>query len=177
MKLFRLGGYLSLCAIALAGCESTEGEAGAEGEQPAAAPAGEQPAAGAEGAAPAAAPAAPEVVPPAAQCGKLLEGIKAKSAEQVHAVSMDVDMLTPETIEMLAGELGEATCGEEKVDGDKATVAVTAGAETRDIPFTRVENAWKFDAKAYAEKYPPGKGKKGKKGKKEKAKKGKKGKK
>jgi hypothetical protein len=177
MKLSRVGLVLSLSAFAFVGCESAEGEPGAEGEQPAAG----APAAGtdkpAEPAAPA--PAPTETASAATQCGKLLEAIKAKNVEGILALSTDgsAEAITAESVEMIAAEMGDAAaCGEEKLDGEKATVAVTAAEGARDIPFAKVGTDWKFDTKTYAEKYPPKKGK-GKKGKKEKAKKGKKGKK
>ena len=63
----------------------------------------------------------------------------------------------------------------EKEAGQSEEVEVTAGEEARDVPFTKVEDAWKFDYQAYAEKYPapaPEKGKKKKKKKKKKKRKG-----
>ena len=171
-------------ALVLAGatmaCDDAAEEAPAEGEAAAGEEGGEEAAAeGAEGAeaaegAEGAEAAAEEAPGPDAACKTLIEAIKAKKVEDVVAASTEgaADIINDKSIEGIAASLGEATCGEATVDGDSATVPATAGDVTREIPFAKVEDAWKFDAKAYAEKYPAeDKGKKKKKKKRKKKKK------
>ena len=65
----------------------------------------------------------------------------------------------------LTDSLSNGTCGAAKVEGDNATVAVTAGEAAQDVPFVRSSDGWKFDGAAYLAKYPvPEKAGKGKKG-------------
>jgi hypothetical protein len=115
--------------------------------------------------------AKPAEVTPAAVCATLLEAAKAKDDAKFLANSTDVtaqamsDATTKETIYTLLG--GTASCGEATVEGERATVPVTAGAEKREVPFVKIGDAWKFDSAEYMNKYPaaPEKGKKGKKAK------------
>ena len=179
MKLRTLGLLLAM-PLVFAGCEDgdaagEEGAAGgageaAEGAEGAGGGAGEEAGEGADAA---------EAAGPDAVCATLIAAIKAKNVEDVVANSLAgaAEAVTAESIEGMAAALGEATCGEAAVDGDKATVSVTAGEETREIPFGKDGDDWKFDSAGYAAKYPPpaaepAKGKK--KGKKKKGKKKKK---
>jgi glucose/arabinose dehydrogenase len=158
MKMRALVGLLSLSCLSLVGCE----EGGEATDQPAdAAKPAEQPAAE---------PAKPEPTPQEA-CTQLAAA--AKAADEAKVTSM----LAPGGAEALAAEgakeavmatWAQATCGEAKVEGDKATVSITAGTETKEATFVKAEGAWKFDLAAYLAKYPVdmGKGKKGKKAKK-----------
>ena len=149
--------------------EAAAGEAAPAGEE--AAPAGEEGAAAGEGAEEAAA-AAPG---PGDTCQKLIEAIGAKNVEQVQAMSGDgADKITAASIEGISATLADASCGDAAVEGDRATVPVTAGDQTREIVFVKAGEDWKFDVGAYMTKYPPPSNGKGKK--KEKAAKGKKGK-
>ncbi|OGQ85798.1 MAG: hypothetical protein A2289_09105 [Deltaproteobacteria bacterium RIFOXYA12_FULL_58_15] len=135
-------------------------------------------------AAPAANAAPAEVKPgPAEVCGKLVEAAKAKDAEAFAA------LCTAGAGEAMAGEgvkeamfakIGEVACGEAEIaeGGTTATVKATAGEQERAIPFSKVEEDWKFDYASYIAKYPAtqdaGKGKKkGQKGKKKAGKKAK----
>ena len=127
-------------------------------------------------------PAPAEVPGPAAICGQLVAAAKAGKEAEILA------LCTPGSAEALGSEgaksammkyLTATSCGEVTVDGEKAMVAVTAGEESRELPFAMVGGAWKFDTGAYMEKYPPetakpAEAKKKKKGKKKKGKKKKK---
>ncbi len=159
---------LSLSCLGLVACEGGEEEAPAAeapkpAEQPAAAPAE---------------PPKPEPMPQQA-CAELAAAAKANDEAKINS------LLAAGGAEILAGEgvkdavmatWSTATCGEAKIEGDKATVAIMSGPEGKDAkeaPFVKAEGAWKFDLAAYLAKYPVdmGKGKKGKKGKKAKGKK------
>ena len=162
MKLRMLGLLFAIpLLIAGVGCEdeASEGEdaaGGAAGEAAAgeeAAPAGEE-----------AAPAGEEAAAgPADTCERLIDAIGAKNVEQVVAMSGDgADKITADSIEGISATLAEASCGDAAVEGDKATVPVTAGEQTREIMFVKSGEDWKFDVGAYMAKYPPpgnGKGK------------------
>lgn len=173
MKLRTLGLFLAM-PLVFAGCE--DGDA-AGGEEAAAGAAGEgEGGEGAGGEAGEGTAEGGEVAGPAAVCATLIAAIKAKNVDDVVANSLEgaAESVTAESIEGMAAALGEATCGEETVDGDKATVSATAGEETREIPFGKDGDTWKFDAAAYATKYPPPAADEPAKGKKKKKKKGKK---
>ena len=112
----------------------------------------------------------PAEVPPAAVCAMLLDAAKAKDDAKFLANSTDVtaqamaDATTKATIYSMLG--GGATCGEATVEGERATVPVTVGKEKREIPFVKINDAWKFDSAEYTNKYPPPKAEKSKAGKK-----------
>ncbi len=175
MKL-KLLGMLLLAPCLMLGCEddgevvdALEGVEGAEGA--------EGSAEGAEGAEGGEAPAAPG---PAEVCATIVEGAGASDESTVTENSTDATaeaMPADGAKEAMMAALKDATCGEatEAEDGTTATVQVTSGSETRNIPFIKVDDAWKFDGEAYVKAYPPPakeepKGKKKKKKKKRKKK-------
>lgn len=114
-------------------------------------------------------PPPPATPPPAESCTSLINALKAKDDAKVASLS------TPTTQQALGAEgakdhvtqaLSNGTCGAAKVEGDTATVAVTAGEAGQDVPFVKAADGWKFDGAAYLAKYPvPEKAAKGKKGK------------
>jgi len=184
MKLRILALLLSF-PLVMWGCEDSGEASGdaAAGEEGAAAEGGEAAAdAGAEGGEEAKEAGEAAAEGPAAVCAKVIEAIKAKDVAAVVALCTEGagEAITADSIGGMATALGEANCGEATIDGDKATVAATAGEEKRDIPFAKAGDAWKFDAAAYAKAYPAakaeeakaeGKGKAKAKGKKKKKKK------
>lgn len=179
MKLLTLGSALSLAMFGLVACDMLGG--GGDTATPTAPAAGADTAPAADTAAPAggdaeAAPAKPEQTP-AMACADLVAAAKAKDDAKFLANSSDVTaqaMADAATKDMLYKLLGDATCGDATVEGEKATVPVTAGADKRDVPFVKIGDAWKFDSAEYMNKYPPApeKGKKAKKAKAGKKKKG-----
>ncbi len=186
MKLLTLGSVVSFAVLGLVACDQGAGTAGGD-----AAPATAPEAAGADAAAPAAAPAGDAEAPaamgdaevakveqtPQQACNNLIEAAKAKDDAKFLANATDVTaqaMADAASKEMMFGMMATATCGEGVVEGEKATVPVTAGADKRDVPFVKIGDAWKFDAAEYMNKYPPAPAK-GKKAKKAKGAKGKKG--
>ena len=177
---------VSAAGLVFAGCDMFGSKEGGEGEAKeggeAAAASGASGAAAASGASGAAAeapkPAAPDATP-AGACAALLEASKSGDAAKVEALSTDAvkEMMGKEEAKKgMMEALKDASCGEPKTEGDKSVIPVKSGENTRDIPFVKQGEAWKFDAAAYAEKYPreeKGKAKGKEKGKKAKGKKGK----
>lgn len=163
MKLRTIVGMLSLSLTGLWGCEESA-------EQPA-----EQPAEEGQAAAPEAQPAPEETAPeltPQEVCTQAVEAAKADDEAKLTAlVSGDLTQGTAKS-HLVAG-LSGGTCGEGKVDGEKATVPVTAGAgkkaTTKEVPLVKAEDGWKIDLAAYQAAYPE-KAKRGKKGKRAKGK-------
>jgi hypothetical protein len=155
MKLRTLGLLLAVPLIFLGACDESGDEGG--GEDAAVAPdeGGATPADGGGGATPADG-GGDMAAGPAGVCTSLIAAIKAKNVDDVVAASVEgaAEMITADSIGGMAAALGSATCGAENVDGDAATVTATAGEETREIPFKKVGDDWKFDAAAYAAKYP-----------------------
>jgi hypothetical protein len=181
MKLLTLGSVVSFAVLGLIACEQGAGTGAAGGDAAAApevvpadtaAPAGDG-----EAAAAGDAEVAKVEQTPQQACAALIEAAKAKDDAKFLANATDV---TAQAIadaaakEMIYGTMANATCGEGVVEGEKATVPVTAGADKRDVPFVKIGDSWKFDSAEYMNKYPPApaKGKKAKKAKNAKLKKG-----
>lgn len=169
MKLLTLGSVVSFGVLGLVACDQGAGTAGGDAAAPAAAPADAAPAAGDAEAA--AAPGDAEVAKveqtPQQACNALIEAAKAKDDAKFLANCTDVTaqaLADAATKEMMYTMMATATCGEGVVEGEKATVPVTIGADKRDIPFVKMGDAWKFDSAEYMNKYPPApaKGKKAK---------------
>lgn len=143
-------------------------------------------------------PAEPEKAPEATPdevCGQFTAAVKAADQDKIAA------LLAPGGAEALAGEgvkdavtrtFGNATCGEAKIDGDKATVMITvppaedakpakkakkkakdakpAEPTSMEVPFMKGADGWKVDLGSYLAAHPVEAGAKGKKGKKAKKK-------
>ena len=172
MKLHTLVGLLSL-SLGLAACEK-------EGEQPVEQPA--TPGATAEAPKPGAPAEAPKPAEPTVTeiCNQLTAAAKANDDAKLSSLASG-DLAAEGVKEHIVTGLAGGSCGEGKVEGDKATVPLTQGegktATTKELPFIKADGGWKLDAAAYTSKYPAegAKGKKAKGGK-AKGKKGKKGK-
>ena len=154
MKVRKLVWPMFLFCVVLTACEEkTEGEGEkeaipAEGVKPAEAPPP----------APPPPPKEPAMPPPAEVCTSLINAIKAKDEAKVLSLSAPT---TPGALgsegakEHLMTTLAAANCGAAKVEGDNATVAVTAEEVNQDLPFVKAADGWKFDGAAYLSKYPP----------------------
>lgn len=179
MKLRTLGSVVSLAVLGLVACDKMGGggDTAAPSTAPAVAPVDAAAAGDADVAAPGdAEPAKPEQTPQMA-CTALIDAAKTKDDAKFLANSTDVTaqaVSNAATKDLMFGMMAGATCGEGVVEGEKATVPVTAGADKRDVPFVKIGDAWKFDSAEYMNKYPPApaKGKKAKKAKGAKLKKG-----
>lgn len=162
MKLRTIGLLVAVPLLGL-GCEET----------PEAPPATDEALAPAEGGAEAGAAdaAAKEPVPeapgPAAVCAEVLAAASAKNVEELVGDSLEgaAELITADTIEHVAATLAEGACGEATVDGEKATVPVKVGEETRELGFAKAGDAWKFDAAAFLAANPAADSKGKKKGK------------
>ena len=171
MKLLTLGSVVSFGVLGLVACDQGAGTAGGDtAAAPAVAPADTAPAAGdGEAAAPAGGDAEVAKVEqtPQQACNALIDAAKAKDDAKFLANCTDVTaqaLADAATKEMMFTMMATATCGEGVVEGEKATVPVTAGPDKRDVPFVKMGDAWKFDSAEYMNKYPPApaKGKKAK---------------
>lgn len=167
MKLRTLCWLMSLACLGLFACEDEAEPAADEVGADAAAEGGEKPSE------PEAEPVAPEPGP-ADACNALVEAAKAPDMEKIKAGATEgsAEKLGDEaTGAALATWLASATCGEAAVEGEAATIPLTAGEESREAAFAKTADGWKWDAAAFAESYPPPAPEKGKKGKKKKGKK------
>ncbi len=168
MKLRVFLGVITLSTLGLVACEEG-GETPTDTPPPPAAPTTPTPP-------PAEAPK-PEPTPVDA-CNQLLTAVKDNNAEGLAAVTAPAALETLNAEgnkEHVVASLTGGACGEAKAEADKATVPVTVGADkeakTVEVPFVKVPEGWRFDAAAFLEKNPAGKGKKAKKAKKAKTKK------
>lgn len=94
-----------------------------------------------------------EAMSPVAVCEGLVaaskEGDAAKFGEHATSAAKEAMAKSEEVAKEIMDMIGQATCGEAKIDKQKAMVSVAIGDKTRDIPFAQVEGAWKFDGEAY----------------------------
>jgi hypothetical protein len=151
-------GLVGWCCLALMACKG--------GEAPEQQPAPAQPVAAPAAAAPAAPAVAPEPakapeVPVAEICTQTVTAAKANDEAKLAAlVAGGLEQLAADGIkEPLIKHLAGSACGQDKVDGDKAIVALTQGqgkkAKTQEAPFIKTaEGGWKLDAASYLSKYP-----------------------
>ncbi len=175
MKLRVVVGVLSLSVLGTWACtEEQQGEADqkkTEEAQKAGEPAkAGEPKAGEQAKAEPAAEAPKPEVTPKQVCEEAAAAAKAKDETKLATyVSGDADAVK----DSLTTFLGNANCGEPKVDGDKGQVPVKLGegkrAKTKELPVVKSADGWKIDAATYLEKNPPKKVK-GKKGGKKKGK-------
>jgi len=165
MKLGTIASVLAVSCMGLAACEEKQPEAQPGAEAPAVAQPTEPKAVEA--------PKAPEVAP-GEICKEVTAAAKGNDeAKLTSLVAGGAEVLAGEGVkDALVGALGGATCGEAKIEGDKAIVPLTTGAGKKakavDGPFIKGADGWKFDCADWLAKNPvkAAKGKKAKAGKK-----------
>ncbi len=118
---------------------------------------------------------AAKALDPVQTCQALVEAAKASDPEAFGALAtaaaIEAMAKDEELTKGVLGAIAQVVCGEVTVQGDTATVSVSMGENTRDIPLTQIDGTWRFDGAAYLDRYPmervekpaPRKGKKGKK--------------
>lgn len=132
--------------------EAAEAEAGksAEGKAVAEAPPPPPP--------PAPTPPPPPPMPsPAEVCANVVGAIKSMDDAKISGLSTPATsaaVAAKDVKDYLGKALGGGTCGAAKVDMDKATVMVTSGGASMDVPFVKLADGWKFDGAGFLEKYP-----------------------